>query len=266
VQPEIFQVGLEFLTQTFSQHDSLVIALGSSQMLFSAKAIEAHSLLKIFLAELRNDVESYETWGVDNDFSGADEFVQTRVQEVMNQLTNLCTHGDEVDSGIPNLENQTLFRNECVHSVMLKALEIEEPDSQSGAESRHLVAIKNLALKFLSRFVLPNTQNQQLIFRVGFQVVVDHLNSLEFSSLAFNVLAATFEHNTLLANTLQEKMLDFFATMIDTMHKQVHKQGNLSIQILCLFEKLMVVDCKVCVNAFAFVSVYVGIKFRKVGL
>jgi len=61
VQPEIFQVGLEFLTQTFSQHDSLVTALGSSQILFSAKAIEAHSLLKDTLDGLKNDVESYET-------------------------------------------------------------------------------------------------------------------------------------------------------------------------------------------------------------
>jgi len=63
MQPESFQlqVGLEFLTQTFSQHDSQVTALGSSQILFSAKAIEAHSLLKNTLDGLINDVESYET-------------------------------------------------------------------------------------------------------------------------------------------------------------------------------------------------------------
>jgi len=179
-----------------------------------------------------------------------------RVQDVMTRLTNLCNHGDKVDSGIPNLEKQTLSRKECVHSVMLRALEIEELNSQSGAKSRHLdskhlIAIKKLALKFLSRFVLQNTQNRQLIFRVEFKVVVDHLNSLDFGSDAVNVFAATFEHNLLLASTLQEKMLESFVTMIDT----EHKHAKPSIQILSLFEKLVVVDGKVRVDVFVFVCI-----------
>ena len=235
-KPEIFQLALELLTQTFSQHDSLVTAMESIQLLFSAKSSEAFFVLQSKLAGLKNDLESYETWGIDNDFSPADDNVHQRVLDVLLQLTNFCTLGDEEDTGVPNIENQTLFRNMSVYKIVLRAIEIEEPGRET--ESDHLIAIKRLALRFLSRFMLLNKKNQHTIFSVGFDTIIATLNSAQFMADALNVVEAAFEQNAALASTVSPGLLEKVAVMIDN----AHKQGHPSPQMLNFFEKLAVVD------------------------
>lgn len=214
---------------------------GWIQILFSAKSIQAHSHLKNELVVLKNDVESYETWGVDNDFSAADVEVKERVQNALKRLTNLCVYtlGKE-DKENPNVENQTLFRNIMLHKIVLRALNIKEPNSRNGQESSHLIAIKRLALRFMSRFVLNNKQNQQLVFQEAFEQIIDSLNSPDYINEAIIVVDATFERNEFLANTVQFELLEKFASIIDN----AHKQGHTFPKILHLFEKLAIVNKK----------------------
>lgn len=239
-KPEVFQLALELLTRTFSQREDVVIALESSQMLFSAKAIEAHSILKSELDVLKNDIESYETWGVENDFSPQDRTVHERVQRVLTRLTYLCTLGDHEETDIPNAENQSLFRNLLVHRVVLLALEIEEANTDLDSESADLVSIKKMAFRFISRFVLKNEKNQQIIFNSGFGIFVEALKSHTYIFDAIDVMIATFDHNIHLANTVPEHLLNRVATIIDN----AHKQGWTVPGILTFFEKLAVVDEK----------------------
>ena len=239
-KPEVFQLALEMLTRTFSQREDLVMALESSQMLFSAKAIEAHSVLKSELDVLRNDIESYETWGVDNDFSPQDRKVHARVRRVLTRLTNLCTMGDSEDTDIPNAENQSLFRNLLVHKVVLRSLEIEEPNTDLDSESGDLRSIKKQAFRFISQFVLKNQENQQLVFKLGFKVIVAALVSKTYLFDAINVMIATFDHNITLASTVPETLLSQLVKIID----DSHKQGWQVPGILTFFSKLAVVDGK----------------------
>lgn len=239
-KPEIFEVALLLLTRTFSQREDLVLALESSQLLFSTKAIEAYSVLKSELDVLKNDIESYETWGVDNDFSPCCGEVHERVRAVLHRLTNLCTVGDEEDTGIPNPENQNLFRNLSVHKVVLRALELEEPNTDIDSESSQLAEIKKLAFLFFRSFVLKSEVNQQIVYSSGFRTLLKALSSQKYGIHAIIVISAVFEGNIVLASTVPESLLDRLASIIDNSHKA----GRQMPGVLTLFEKLAVVDGK----------------------
>jgi hypothetical protein len=239
-KPETFEGAISLLTRTFSQREDLVLALESSQMLFSSKAIEAYSMLKDELDVLKNDIESYETWGINNDFSPQDPTVHKRVRALLRRLSNLCTVGDEEDTGIPNPENQNLFRNLSVHTVVLRALKLEEPNTQIDSESDQLAEIKKLAYMFFRSFVLKSKVNQQIVYSSGFGTLLEALKSQKYGVDAVTVISAIFEGNVVLASTVPESLLNRLASIIDKSHKEARQVPG----VLTLFRKIAVVDGK----------------------
>lgn len=232
---ELFDCAMQLLIRTFSQREDLVAALESVQLLSSDKALEAYGMLNSSLLTLRNDVESYETWGCDNDFSGADEAVITRVKDTLQRLINMCTVGDEEDTGVPNPENQTLFRNMLLPSIITRTLQIEDTAGEGGEEQPHLIDIKRLALGFISRFVLRNPVNQALTASKAFDSVVDLLTSKHYGQAATDAVIATYEGNRALATSVPEALIWRFAALIE----DTHACGEPAQHLLPLFTNLL---------------------------
>jgi len=86
--PELFEASLTLFDSHFSQRESLIKAIGQVQLM-STDQLPIYGSLTILIqdiAYIRTKLESYETWGVRNKFSGIEE---EWVEQVISKIRNL---------------------------------------------------------------------------------------------------------------------------------------------------------------------------------
>jgi hypothetical protein len=158
---DLFVASMTALVDHFTQRRQLREHIGQIQLLTNEFSINAHEELRDNLAMLTNDLESYEMWGVANEFSGVDDSVVQRVLVTLDSLVTLCVQVD----GTPDKENQDLFGNMRVHNTVLKALDIPIDREELKARTGHLYEIKSLCYRFLRDFVIDHESNQTKVFK-----------------------------------------------------------------------------------------------------
>jgi hypothetical protein len=158
--PQLFVASMASLVSHFTQRRQLKEHIGQIQLLTTEFSINAHEELRDNLAMLTSDLESYEMWGVANEFSGIDDEVVRRVVGTLDSLVTLCVRLD----GSPDSENQDLFGNMRVHDTILKALDINITHGELESRTGHLYAIKSLCYRFLRDFVIDHAANQAKVF------------------------------------------------------------------------------------------------------
>ena len=89
---ELFEAALSQLHSMFNQRTDTLHAMSGVQLLLSDEVpcVGTLSLLKSEVALVRHRIESYETWGVSNAFSGIDDAVANMVLAALTNLTEFC--------------------------------------------------------------------------------------------------------------------------------------------------------------------------------
>jgi hypothetical protein len=157
--PDVFEAAFKALLRHFSQRQSLLKCLREVTLLVNSSTVAAYQVLERELSMLRHRFESYETWGVVNEFGPVQGGVVKEVLATLKKLTALC-NDDGTDE--PVRETQNLLRALFVTDVIVKALEIPIP---GGSPPGHLHEIKKLCNKFFQAFVRDNKKNQALAHR-----------------------------------------------------------------------------------------------------
>jgi hypothetical protein len=98
----------------------LLDALKRVHLLARAEAIEAYDLLHQQLSTLRNNFESFETWGV----HPIDWSVVHQIRNMLTTLRHKCTVGQK-DGPKEDMDNQALLRKMGIHDVVLRGLEMQ---------------------------------------------------------------------------------------------------------------------------------------------
>jgi hypothetical protein len=162
---ELFDMAFCTLTNNFRQERNFLRALENTQLLVSKESVAVYTRLQSELSYFRHHIQSYELWGVTSQFNN--EVDMGKVASVKRMLTwmrcECTTEGGTIDGSLPVTENQILLGNLGVHMVVLECLEI---DAEKPAHSldKHLLEIKELCCKFLEKFVMGNTCNQDRLF------------------------------------------------------------------------------------------------------
>ena len=87
--PELFEASFSLLKTMYAQRTTIIHAMKSVQLLYNEQLPLFHSLkhLKSEVGELRNYIESYETWGVQNSFSPIDRPIFEQVTTSLEKLS-----------------------------------------------------------------------------------------------------------------------------------------------------------------------------------
>jgi hypothetical protein len=200
----VFEAAFRTLFRHFSQRASLLKCLKEVQLLVNEKTVSAFQMLERELSLLRNRFESYETWGVANDFGPVQDDVVASVKQTLVKLEGLCK---DQATGEPVRETQNLLRALRVSDVIAKALQIPIPP---GSEPGHLHDIKKLCNKFFSAFVCDNKKNQARAHRY-----LDTFLAMMGKGLgAPRAITSIFSHNPGLCNKCSMELIDAFVGSI----------------------------------------------------
>jgi hypothetical protein len=210
---DLFEAAFTVIVRHFTQRSEIVETIQKVHMLAKPEEVSAYGLLKKELSLLRNKIESYEVWGVENDFSPISWETVHQVKATLVKLRHICTIGDQSDGKEANWENQDLLRKMEVHTIMLRAFEIPSTPEEIASGKGHLQEIKQLCVKFITMFTLNNPANQILLFPYIDQFVkqlVDGLVGME------DVFSSLLKGNRKLCVAMPESVLWSFAEVIET--------------------------------------------------
>mmetsp|Transcript_33274 Transcript_33274/g.53603 ORF Transcript_33274/g.53603 Transcript_33274/m.53603 type:complete len:2908 (+) Transcript_33274:214-8937(+) len=142
----LFEKALNVLMTEHSEGTRTFSVLEKVLVIDSEAGVRYFKTIKEKSAVLLNDVQSYETWGVSNEFSPIGWEIVSRVKSTLRYLRKACRkHGYLVD---------TLN----IVDVVMETLRIEsEP-------SKHLSHIRRLGLEFLVAYVEDNQDHQAYVF------------------------------------------------------------------------------------------------------
>ena len=174
--PELFEAAFHLLYAQFSQRETTVNMLSSVQLLETDQSLPIYGTLdklRSSVGVLRNKVESYEIWCVDNEFSPLDpesyEFVLTEFE----QLERFCTKGtsDGVGGAVPHETNQNILRNLDFARLLTSAITIPfntyAGEVHGGPKNKSFLALRAVvtaAFATLSVFVKNHETNQNSFF------------------------------------------------------------------------------------------------------
>lgn len=150
---QLFERALDLLVIEHSPGSRLMQGLSSTLIVSSSVGIRFYDAIRSRSAVLLNDLQSYEIWGVSNEFSDIGWAVVRRVKSNLRFLIKSCHR------------HRSIIEALNVAQVVISALEVNvEP-------SLHLSEIKRLALRFLVAFTENSADNQHFLF--------DHVALLE---------------------------------------------------------------------------------------
>jgi len=182
----LFEKALELLLLIHLPGTRLLNELESILIINSKSDIRAYKMIREKSAELLHDIQSYEIWGMDNEFSGLDSLVINRVQSTLLFLTKRCAKNKD-----------QLAALKVIDTVYL-ALKIEAPKSE------HLDRIKQLGVLFLSAYVKDQPEYQIRAFS-ELTILVDFLETQ--GDTVIQCLAAIVSGNRKLSNQFPEKVI-----------------------------------------------------------
>ena len=201
--PDVFEAAFKTLLRHFSQRQSLLKCLREVQLLVNPSTVAAYQVLERELSMVRNRFESYETWGVANEFSPVQDDVVQEVLATLKKLTLLCT---DARTNEPVRETQNLLRALKVSDVIIKALVIPIPEGPPG----HLHEIKKLCNQFFKAFVRDNKKNQARAHRF-MSIFLSNMKNLLGAAPA---ITAIFSHNPSMCTKVSVDLIDAFVSTI----------------------------------------------------
>eukprot|EP00937_MAST-01D_sp_MAST-1D-sp2_P004933 g4933.t1 len=202
---DVFEAAFRTLTRHFSQRTALIDTLAEVQLLTTPATERAYKLLERELDFMRNSIDSYETWGVKNEFSDVDMNVVDLMKSTLDKLTELCGTREE-----PNRENQDLLRALRVSDIIARAQTIPLTQDELASRSGHLFAIKKSCNKFMQRFVCDNKKNQMRAYRY----VNVFLSQMGKGLGVAPVITGIFHNNTTLCRKVTRELLNSFVSTI----------------------------------------------------
>ena len=229
--PDLFEAAFLTLTRHFSQVTEFLQAMQNVQLLATPQAQRAYDTLRNELSVFRNNIESYEMWGCENDFTEVNKVTIEQVLSTLKKLRNMCeTDGDEGVSA----DNQNLLRKMNVHDIIVGKTGVFSIDfSEEQQHAGHLLDIKQLCVLFLQKFVRDNKENREAIFpHIGLlRQQMDHgVRGVPV------LLANLFRGTRKLCEDLSEEDVWAFGTIVDASVKG----GNYDWSLLDFFDIICV--------------------------
>lgn len=225
---KLFEASFRTLVRHFTQRRALVNQLGNVQLLVDETTVSAYKILEQELSILRNHVESYEMWGISNDFSddgSVNTTIVEKVKDTLVKIINMCQDGERKQdsrnmslaesaagsNSKPHAENQELLTRMNVHTIIIRAMGIAFAEGELEGHTGHLFDIKKLCCQFLEKFVHEHSGNQSLIFEeIGML-----LSYMGMGLDSGRVITSMFHDNQPLCAKIDERVIVAFANTID---------------------------------------------------
>jgi hypothetical protein len=193
--------------QVLKSKDETILP-GSSEEEDTVTTTEATSV-KNHLALLQFQIDAFETWGEDTEFSTFDESSYANVVRYLRSVTNflLLSGGgefvepDDIRHSQCTEVRQNIMFNYRAHETMQEILEIES--GQKGLDST-THRLKDFAIAFLILFVQENPTNQLAVHDALLDFLVENIMTLEDAP---ELLAAIFKGNTHLSRRVPRSLL-----------------------------------------------------------
>jgi hypothetical protein len=207
--PELFRAAFRTIARQFGQREALLNAFNQLQILVEEDSVAAFKVLNEKLALLRNDLDSYETWGEQSPFSSVNEQTISRVKGIFVELRHMCTHPDDAQ---PHRANQELLRNVGAQFIALQALRITGSSGGGSTIAEHLLEIKMLANAFLEKYLMSNKPNQAAL--ATDENIELFLGTIQDGVQVSRVLCALYTKNHELCSVLPAEVVSVYSNAI----------------------------------------------------
>ena len=229
--PDLFEAAFLTLSRHFSQVTEFLQAMQDVQLLATPQAQRAYDTLRNELSVFRNNIESYEMWGCENDFTEVNKVTIEQVLSTLKKLRSMCETDEE--DGV-SADNQNLLRKMNVHDIIVGKTGVFSIDfSEEQVHAGHLLDIKQLSVLFLQKFVRDNKENREVLFpHIGMlRQQMDH-GICGVPMLLSNLFRGTRK----LCEELSQEDVWAFGSIID----ESIKDGNYDWSLLDFFEIICV--------------------------
>jgi hypothetical protein len=265
--PELFEASLSLLETIFSQRVAIIEAMDGVQLLLQ-ETVPTFETLETMMAELgtlRNYVESYETWGVQNSFSPIDRTKYQTVLDSLDKLSVMCYQApatvldpaaeEMVAPGQPRTkptrEWQDLMRNLDIHSLLIRAVEIpfnmfkvddmpmggggygaiapSQDQIDKNESYKVLISVATAAWKMALSFVKGNKQNQAIFYEMR-DFMVEQMKGAPELGIQ-NIIIEVFRDNLKVVEAAEESLFHTFADLLG--------KSNYSLDYLEFFEVMV---------------------------
>eukprot|EP00935_MAST-01C_sp_MAST-1C-sp1_P000740 g740.t1 len=181
------------------------------------------------IADLKEDIESFEIWGLANAFGGKDTGKYQHVLDALRFIRDLCL----MENKQPHQRNQQLLRKLDAHQVIFASYQLDvkhqsdhrdndiiEDDVDEGEGNEMTTEIKHLCNSFTIAFCMANERNQQL-FSDQLPLLLRQIReTTELANEVPQVVKGLYTANISLCALISEHKLDELIDAVSTAIKK----------------------------------------------